>query len=237
MCLWAGDVPSTFAAKAATKTIPIVFQMGADPVKLGLVESFSRPNGNLTGMTAYISVAGPKRVELLHELLPEVNAIALLGNPGNANVLRTDVPDIRTAADALKQRLEMLTASTDADLEAAFATMVQHRVGALILMPDPFFISQCDKLVELAARHAMPTIYPHRVFPDVGGLMSYGSSVVDLSQRVGVYVGKILRGARLADLPIQQSTKTELVINLKTAKALGLKVPAALLALADEVIE
>jgi putative ABC transport system substrate-binding protein len=230
------DIPSAFAAKAATKAMPIVFVTGADPVKVGLVDSFNRPNGNLTGMSVAFSVLGPKRVELLHELLPEVNTIALLGNLGNANV-RTDMPDIQAAADALKQRLEVLTASTESDLEAAFSIMVQHRVGALIVMPDPFFISRRDKLVELAARHTMPAIYPFRGFPDLGGLMSYGSSVLDLNQQAGIYVGKILRGAKPADLPIQQSTRVELVINLKTAKALGLTVPAALLARADAVIE
>jgi len=234
--IWASDVPSAFAAKAATKTIPIVFMSGVDPVKLGLVESFSRPNGNLTGMTGYISVAGPKRVDLLHELLPAVNTIAVLGNPGNPNV-RTDGPDIQATADALKQRVEMLTASTESDLEAAFAIMVQHQVGALIVLPDPFFISRRDKLVELAARHTMPAIYPFRMFTDAGGLMSYGSTVLDQNQQAGNYVGKILKGAKPADLPIQQSTKVELVINLKTAKALGLSVPVELLALADELIE
>jgi ABC-type uncharacterized transport system substrate-binding protein len=208
----------------------------ADPVKVGLVESFSRPNGNLTGMSVSFSVPGPKRVELLHELLPEVNTIALLGNPGNANV-RTDVPDIQAAAGALKQRLEVLTASTESDLEAAFAIMVQHRVGALVVMPDPFFISRRDEVVELAARYRMPAIYPFRVFPDRGGLISYGSNVLDLNQQAGIYVGKILRGAKPADLPIQQSTRVELVINLKAAKALGITVPPELLARADEVIE
>jgi putative tryptophan/tyrosine transport system substrate-binding protein len=234
--IFAIDLPSAFAAKAATKTTPVVFVTGADPVKVGLVESFSRPKGNLTGMSVSSSVGGPKRVELLHELLPEANTIALLGNPGNANV-RADVPDIQAGADALNQRLEVLTASTDSDLEAAFASMVQHRVGALIVLPDPFFISRRDKLVELAARHTMPAIYPFRVFPDRGGLISYGSNVLDLNQQAGIYVGKILRGVKPADLPIQQSTRVELVINLKTAKALGLTVPQELLARADEVIE
>jgi putative tryptophan/tyrosine transport system substrate-binding protein len=234
--IFAIDLPSAFAAKAATKTTPVVFVTGADPVKVGLVESFSRPKGNLTGMSVSSSVGGPKRVELLHELLPEANTIALLTNPGNANV-RTDVPDIQVGADALNQRLEVLIASTDSDLEAAFAIMVQHRVGALIVLPDPFFISRRDKLVELAARHTMPAIYPFRVFPDRGGLISYGSNVLDLNQQAGIYVGKILRGVKPADLPIQQSTRVELVINLKTAKALGLTVPQELLARADEVIE
>jgi putative ABC transport system substrate-binding protein len=234
--IWALDLPAAFAAKAATKTIPIVFAIGGDPVKLGLVESLSRPNGNLTGVSMFFSVLGPKRVELLHELLPEVNTIALLGNSRNANV-GTDMPDIQAAAAALNQRLEVLTASTEGDLEAAFAIMVQRRVGALILVPDPFLISRREQVVVLAARHAIPTIYPFRGFPDLGGLMSYGSSVPDLNQQAGIYVGKILRGAKPVDLPIQQSTKVELVINLRTAKSLGLTVPSSLLALADEVIE
>jgi putative tryptophan/tyrosine transport system substrate-binding protein len=232
----ADDVPSAFAAKAATKTIPIVFVSGADPVKIGLVESFSRPDGNLTGMTGYFSVVGPKRVELLHELLPAPNTIALLGNPANAN-FQPDPPDIRAAADAFKQPLEVLTASTESELEAAFVTMVQRRVGGLVVMPDPLFISRRERVVELAARHTMPAIYPLRVFADIGGLMSYGSSVVDLNQQSGIYVGKILKGAKPADLPIQQSTKVELVINLKTAKALGITVPPSLLTRADDVIE
>ena len=177
--IYATDVPSAFAAKAATKTIPIVFATGADPVKVGLVDSLSRPKGNLTGISAFLSVLGPKRVELLHELLPAANTIALLANPGNVNI-KTDEPEIRAAADRLKQHLEVLTASTESDLEAAFATMVQHRVGSLIVMPDPFFISRSEQLVALAARHAMPAIYPIRTFADLGGLMSYGGNILDL---------------------------------------------------------
>jgi len=230
------DVPSASAAKAATKTIPIVFQVGADPVKLGLVETLARSNNNLTGMSIFISALGPKHVELLHELLPAVNTLGLLTNPGNLN-FEADLPEIRAAAHVLNKRLEVLTASTDGDLEAAFATMVQHQVGALIVMPDPFFISRREQLVGLAARHAMPAIYPLRAFADDGGLMSYGGSLGDLERQLGVYVGKILNGAKPADLPVQQSTKMELVINLKTAKALGLTVPPELLATADEVIE
>jgi putative tryptophan/tyrosine transport system substrate-binding protein len=233
--IFAADLPSAFAAKAATKTIPIVFAMGADPVKVGLVDSLSRPEGNLTGISVVMSLLGPKRVELLHEVLP-VNTIALLANSGNVNI-KTDEPEIRAAADRLKQHLEVLTASTERDLEAAFATMVQHRVGSLIVMPDPFFISRGKQLVALAARHAMPAIYPTRIFTDLGGLMSYGGNLVDLYQQAGIYVGKILKGAKPADFPIQQSTKVELVINLVTAKALGLTVPPTLLARADEVIE
>ena len=234
--IFAADLPSAFAAKAATKTIPIVFATGADPVKVGLVDSLSRPKGNLTGVSVIISLLGPKRVELLHELLPAANTIALLANPGNVNI-KTDEPEIRAAADRLKQHLEVLTASTESDLEAAFATMVQHRVGSLIVMPDPFFISRGKQLVALAARHAMPAIYPLRIFADLGGLMSYGGSLVDLYQQAGIYVGKILNGAKPADLPIQQSTKVELVINLMTAKALGLTIPPTLLARADDLIE
>ena len=234
--IFAADLPSAFAARAATKTIPIVFAMGADPVKVGLVDSLSRPKGNLTGISVVMSLLGPKRVELLHELLPAANTIALLANPGNVNV-KTDEPEVRAAADRLKQHLEVLTASIESDLEAAFATMAQHRVGSLIVMPDPFFISRGKQLVALAARHAMPAIYPLRIFADLGGLMSYGGSLVDLYEQAGIYVGKILKGAKPADFPIQQSTKVELVINLMTAKALGLTIPPTLLARADEVIE
>jgi putative ABC transport system substrate-binding protein len=234
--IFASDLPSAFAAKAATKTIPIVFGSGADPVKVGLVDSLSRPKGNLTGISALISLVGPKRVELLHELLPAANTIALLANPSNLNI-KTDEPEIRAAAEGLKQHLEVLTASTESDLEAAFATMVQHRVGSLIVMPDPFFIYWGKQLVALAGRHAMPAIYPLRLFADLGGLMSYGGAYADLYQQAGIYVGKILNGVKPADLPIQQSTKVELVINLVTAKALGLTVPPTLLARADEVIE
>ena len=204
--IYAPDLPSAFAAKAATKTIPIVFAMGADPIKVGLVDSLSRPKDNLTGVSVFLSVLGPKRVELLHELLPATNTIALLANPGNVNI-KTDEPEIRAAADRLKQHLEVLTASTESDLEAAFATMVEHRVDSIIVMPDPFFISRREQLVELAARHAMPAIYPTRWFADIGGLMSYGGSILDLNQQAGIYVGKILKGAKPADLPIQQSTK------------------------------
>jgi putative ABC transport system substrate-binding protein len=234
--IFATDVPAAFAAKAATETIPIVFVIGADPIKVGLVDNLSRPKGNLTGMSVFISVLGPKRVELLHELLPTADTIALLANPGNVNI-KTDEPEIRAAADRLKHHLELLAATTESDLEAAFATMLQHRVGSLIVMPDPFFISRRERLVALAARHAIPAIYPHRSFVDLGGLISYGGDISEQWQQAGIYIGKILKGAKPADLPIQQSTKVKLVINLKTANALGLKIPVLLLAQADEVIE
>jgi putative ABC transport system substrate-binding protein len=234
--IYATDVPSAFTAKAATTTLPIVFIIGADPVKVGLVDSLSRPKGNLTGMSGFLSILGPKRVELLHELLPAANTIGLLANPGNVNI-KTDEPEIWAAADRLKHHLEVLTASTESDLEAAFATMAQHRVGSLSVMPDPFFISRSEQLVALAARHAIPAIYPIRTFADLGGLMSYGGRFFDLWQQAGIYIGKILKGVKPADLPIQQSIKVEMVINLKTANALGLKIPVLLLAQADEVIE
>jgi putative ABC transport system substrate-binding protein len=234
--IFAYDVPSALAAKAATNTIPIVFSVGADPVAVGLVESLGRPKSNITGASLFLSILGPKHLELLHELLPAVNMIGLLGNPSNAN-FQVDMPDIRAAADVLKLRLEVLAASTDGDLEATFANIVQHQIGALIVKPDPFFISQRKQLVGLAADHAVPTIYPFRWFADDGGLMSYGTSVVDQQRQAGIYVGKILKGAKPADLPVQQSMNIELVINLKTAKALGLTVPQSILARADEVIE
>jgi putative ABC transport system substrate-binding protein len=173
---------------------------------------------------------------LLHELLPAVKTIALLGNPRNPN-FQVDTPDIRAAADTLMQRLEVLAASTESELEAAFGMMVQHRLDALIVAPDAFFFGRREQLIQLAVHHTIPTIYPSRVFADVGGLISYGSSVVDLARQEGIYVGKMLNGAKPADLPIQQSTKTELVINLKTANMLGLAVPPELLARADDVIE
>jgi putative ABC transport system substrate-binding protein len=234
--IWATDVPAAFAAKAATKTTPIVFLAGADPVKLGLVDSLNQPHGNLTGVTNLLSSLGPKQLELLHELIPNLGGVALLVNPSNPNS-RIDSPQIQAAADALGQHLEVLTASTDNELDTAFTTMIQRRVDALIVKPDPFFIYRCERLVGLASRHAMPAIYSLPVFAKVGGLMSYGGNVEDSYRQVGAYAGKILRGVRPADLPVQQSTGFELVINLRAAKALGLTVPPSLLARADQVIE
>ena len=230
------DLPSAFAAKAMTKTIPIVFVAGADPVKLGLVESLNQPRGNLTGVSTLISALGPKQLEILHEILPSAGTIVLLVNASNPNA-QADAPEEQEAAHVLGQRLEVLTASTDGDLEAVFTTMGQRRARALIVKADPFFIDRRERLVALAARHAMPAIYSLRIFADVGGLVSYGIPYVDLFQQVGTYAGKILSGAKPADLPIHQPVKFELVINLKTAKAMGLTVPDRLLALADEVIE
>jgi putative ABC transport system substrate-binding protein len=225
------------AAKAATKTIPIVFNAGADPIKLGLVDRLNQPGGNLTGVSGLVSALGPKQLELLHQMLPSAGTVVLLVNADNPNA-QADAPEIQAAADALGQRLEVLTASTDGDLEAAFTTMVERRAGALVVKPDPFFIDRRERLVALAARHAMPAIYSLRIFAEIGGLVSYGTPLTDLYQQTGTYAGKILKGAKPTDLPVQQSVKFELVINLKTAKALGLTIPDKLLTVvADEVIE
>jgi ABC-type uncharacterized transport system substrate-binding protein len=230
------DVPATIAAKAATKTIPIVFLTGADPVRLGLVDSFNQPRGNLTGVTNLLNSLGPKQLELLHELRPSFSKLALLVNPSNLNS-RIDTPEMQAAADALGGHLEVLAAGTESELETAFAAMLRQGIDALVVKADPFFIDRREHLVALAARHAIPAIYPLPAFVRVGGLMSYGGNLLDSYQQQGMYTGKILNGAKPADLPIQQSTKVELVINLKTAKALGLAVAATLLARADEVIE
>jgi putative ABC transport system substrate-binding protein len=230
------DLPSALAAKAATNSIPIVFATGADPVKLGLVDSLNRPRGNLTGVSTFISALGPKQLELLHEILPSAGTIELLVNASNPNA-QADAPEEQAAAHVLGHRLEVLTASTDGDLEAAFTTTVQRRASALIVKADPFFIDRRERLVALAARHAIPAIYPLRMFAEVGGLVSYGIPFMDLFQQVGTYAGKILSGAKPADLPIHQPVKFELVINLKTAKGLGIEVPFRLQQLADDVIE
>ena len=230
------DAPASLAAKAATKTTPIVFLSGADPVEIGLVQSFSRPSGNLTGIYSLVAGLGPKHLDLLHELVPTASMIVSLLNPDNPNAhvyaLQTQV-----AAVALGLHLQVLTAQTEADLEAAFGIMVQRQADALLVIADPFFIARRDQVVALAARHAMPAIYPVRWFPECGGLMSYGSALGSLYQQVGTYAGRILNGAKPVDLPIEQNTKYDLVINLKTAKALNLTVPPSLLARADEVIE
>jgi putative tryptophan/tyrosine transport system substrate-binding protein len=230
------DAPASFAAKAATKTIPIVFLTGVDPVEIGLVQSFSRPSGNLTGIYDRIADMGPKHLELLHELLPTASMIVALLNPGNPNA-HAYALQTQAAADALGLRLQVLTAHTEADLEAAFGIMVQQRADALLVIADPFFSARREQFVALAAGHAIPAIYPFRWFPERGGLMSYGAAVGGLYQQVGTYAGRILNGAKVVDLPIDQNTKYELVINLRIAKALNLTVPPSLLARADEVIE
>jgi putative ABC transport system substrate-binding protein len=230
------DVPSSLAAASATKTIPIVFFSGADPVRLGLVDSFNHPLRNLTGVTSLLSSLGVKQLELLHELLPDVSQIAFLVNPVNLNSL-IDVSEIQAAAKALGQHVEAVTASTENELDTAFTTMVRQRVSALMVKPDPFFIDRCEQIVALAARLALPAIYSLPLFVRVGGLMSYGGTLQNSYAQEGIYVGKILKGAKPADLPIQQNTKFELAINVKTAKTLGLTVPPSLLVRAEEVIE
>jgi len=230
------DAPASFAAKASTKTTPIVFLTGTDPVEIGLVQSFSRPSGNLTGIFNLIAGLGSKHLELLHELLPTASTIVALLNPDNPNA-HAYALQTQAAADALGVRLQVLTAHTESDLKAAFGIMVQQRANALAVIADPFFIARREQVVALAAGHAMPAIYPIDYFAECGGLMSYGSKLGSLYERVGTYAGRILKGAKPVDLPIEQNTKYELVINLKTAKALSLTVPPSLLARADDVIE
>jgi putative tryptophan/tyrosine transport system substrate-binding protein len=230
------DAPASFAAKAATKNIAIVFVTGADPVEIGLVQSFRRPSGNLTGIYNLAADVGPKHLELLHELVPTASMIVSLLNPDNPNT-HAHVLQTQAAADALRLRLQVLTAHTEADLEAAFGIMVQQRADALLVIADPFFIARREQIVALAAGHAIPTIYPFRWFTERGGLMSYGAAVGGFYRQLGTYAGRILNGVKPVDLPVEQNTKYELAINLKTAKALRLTVPPALLVRADEVIE
>jgi putative tryptophan/tyrosine transport system substrate-binding protein len=231
-----GGSVSPLAAKAATTTIPIVFLADLDPVKSGLVASLNRPGGNITGVTPFISMLGAKRLELLREMVPKVAVIAMLVNP---NFLDADTQsrDAEEAALALGLELRVLRASTDRDLDTAFSTLVQHRAGALVVGNDPFFNIRRDQVLALAARYAVPTIYPFRDFAAAGGLASYGTNISDAYRHAGIYTARILKGAKPTDLPVVQPTKFELVINLKTARALGLDVPDKLLLAADEVID
>ena len=233
-----GNTPAALAAKAATTTIPIVFSFGADPVKLGFVTSLDRPGGNATGFSEMNTEVTPKRLGILHELMPEAARFALLLEPNNSPTTPSDVADLQTAASAIRSQVEVVYATaTVRDLEAAFASLRQKQVDALIVNPSPQFASLRLQLAALAASHAVPTIYWDRRLVDAGGLMSYGSNVGELFRQVGIYAGRILKGEKAADMPVQQATKFEFVINLKTAKALGLTVPPTLLARADEVIE
>ena len=230
-----GGIPSAMAAKAATQTIPVVFVVGGDPVELGLVASVNRPGSNLTGAITLNVELGPKRLELLHELVPMATVMALLVNPTNPNA-EIQTRDTQAAARALGRQLHVLNAKTEHDFDAVFATLVQLR-GALVVGAGAPFIGRSEQLAALAVRHAVPAIFQGGDFAESGGLMSYGGSIADAHRLAGVYTGRILKGEKPTDLPVQQITKVELIINLKTAKGLGLTVPLSLIGRADEVIE
>jgi putative ABC transport system substrate-binding protein len=227
---------ATLAAKAATTSIPILFGVAADPVQLGLVASLNRPEGNLTGFNNFHQELGAKGLALLHELVPGTATIGFLENPNNPAVELT-TRDVLAAAPVIGLKVQILKASTDREIDAAFVSLVQARTGALLVGADAFFNSRIEHIVGLAARHAIPTMYQLPEFVVAGGLISYGTSLIEQYRQVGLYTGRILKGEKPADLPVIQATKLELIINLKTAKALGLQIPDRLLALADEVIE
>jgi putative tryptophan/tyrosine transport system substrate-binding protein len=233
----APTTPSVLAAKAATKTIPIVFFTAGDPVDLGLVASLSRPDSNLTGATTLTLEVGPKWLQLLHEMVPTATSLALLINPTSPNLAEIQSRDLQTAARTRGLQLHVLHASTDQDFDSAFASVARLGARGLVISSDSFFFSRSDQLATLAVRHAVPTIFGFREFVAAGGLMSYGGSLTESFRWVGVYTGRVLKGEKLADLPVQQSTKIELFINLKTAQALGIEVPPMLLTRADDVIE
>jgi putative ABC transport system substrate-binding protein len=233
----ATTTPAALAAKVATTATPIVFFVAGDPVDLGLVASLNRPGGNLTGTTTLTLEVGPKRLELLHEMIPTATTIALLVNPTSPNLAEAQVRDLRRAAPALGLQIHVLQASTERDFDTAFASLVQLRAAGLVISSDSFLFSRSEQLAALAARHGVAAIFPFRENAEAGGLISYGGSLADSNRLAGAYAGRILKGEKPADLPIQQSTKIELVINIKTAEALGIDVPLHLQQIADEVIE
>jgi len=232
-----GSTPAALAVKAATATIPIVFGVSDDPVKLGLVANLARPGGNATGINFFVSEAVPKRLGLLRDLVRGAVRIAVMINPGNVVSAETTVREVQKAADAFGLKIQVLNASNSGEIDAAFAAMSRERAEALFVAPDFFFHSRRVQLATLAARNGIPATYANRDYAEAGGLMSYGTNVTDSFREVGVYVGRILKGEKPADLPVTQPTKFEFVINLQTARALGLDVPPGLLVAADEVIE
>ena len=235
--IFASSTPGALAAKAATTTIPIVFELSGDAVKLGLVASLNHPGGNIPGITQLSQEVWPKRVELLHELLPSAHVFALLVNPTDPAVAEPQIYQARSAANTLGLELHVLNASNETDFDTVLAKLIELRASALAISGDAFFSSHTTQLAALTTSHAVPAVYQHRDFAAAGGLMSYGSSITDTHRLAGIYAGRILKGDKPADLPVQQSTKVELFLNLKTAKALGITVPISLLGRADEVIE
>jgi putative tryptophan/tyrosine transport system substrate-binding protein len=233
----AAGMTSALAAKSATTTIPIVFSAAVDPVAEGLVASLNRPGGNLTGVTSLNVEVGPKRLELLHEVVPSATSMALLVNPTNPSIAEPFSRALQAAARALGLQLHVLHASSEREIEVAFATLVKLGAGGLVIMPDQLFLVRSEQLAALTVRHAVPSVHLFRKFAAAGGLMSYGTEEAEYYRLVGTYVGRILKGEKPADLPVQQTTKVELIINLKTARALGLSVPLPLVGRADEVIE
>jgi putative ABC transport system substrate-binding protein len=231
-----GTTPAAVAAKAATKTIPVIFAVGGDPIKLGLVERLNRPGGNITGVSFLVSLMAAKRLEVLHEIAPGAGLIGFLVNPNSPNA-EADTKDAILAAESVGSKVIVAPVKAESDMDAAVAAIVHQHVGAATFAPDQLFFDHREQLVALAARNALPAIYPLREFADAGGLVSYGTSISEAFRQAGVYAGRILKGEKPGDLPFQQAVKVELVINLKTAKALGLEVPSLLLARTDEVIE
>jgi putative ABC transport system substrate-binding protein len=235
--IFSGGPPAALAAKAATAVTPIIFVSGDDPVKSGLVDSFNHPGGNATGVYLLLTGLETKKLGLLLEVVPRTNVIAALINPSNATAPETQSRDLQAAARTLGRQIQIFNASSERDIDSAFAAITRLRAGALLVGADPFFTSQRDQIVALAARDAIPTIYELREFAAGGGLMSYGTSLADGYRQAGIYTGRVLKGDKPADLPVVQPTRFEFVINLKTAKALGLEIPSGVLAIADEVIE